>query len=177
MGKTITSNLAMEFRHAASLTSLVIYLSDKYSWSGYIYTNIDWTAHYASIKKSSVPHKFIVKFIHGWLPIGNMTNRYHSKYDAKCQSCLHDSEAINQFLQCPTHREWKTSMFSGLTQYFSYMSTQPVLADLLQECLRQWLHTDRPVFLNPTSLHTKLLTQQAQIGWDQMFHGRFSKQW
>ena len=55
------------------------------------------------------------------------------------------------------------------------MSTQPVLANLLQECLRQWLHTDGPSFINPSPQHTKLLTQQAQIGWDHLFQGQFSK--
>ena len=147
-----------ELRHEALSASLEKYLSDKYSWSGIIYHNIDWPAHYASIKKSSVPHKFIVKFIHGWLPIGNMTNRYHPKYDAKCPSCSHDTEDINHFLWCPACCEWKSNMFSRLTQYFSHMSTQPALADLLHECLHQWLYTNCPAFLNPSSQHTKLLT-------------------
>ena len=49
-GNTITSNLAMELQHAASSASLEKYLSDKYSWSGIIYHNIDWPAHYTSIK-------------------------------------------------------------------------------------------------------------------------------
>ena len=133
-----------------SLTALEKYLLDKYSWSGLIYTNIDGTAHYASIKKSSVPHKFIIKFIRGWLPIGNMTHRYHTKYDAKCPSCSHDTEDINHFLWCPTCCEWKTSLFTKLAQYFSNTSTQPTLADLLQECLRQWLHTNNPAILNPS---------------------------
>ena len=124
-----------------------------------------------------MPHKFIVKLIHGWLPIGNMTNRYHPKYDAKCPSSLHDSEDINHFLRCPARHEWKTNMFSRLTQYFSHTSTQPALADLLQECLCQWLYTNRSAFLNLSSQHTKLLMQQAQIGWDQLFCGRFSMQW
>ena len=135
---------------------------DKYSWLELIYNNIDWTAHYASIKKSSMPHKFIIKFIHGWLPIGNMTHRYHTKYNAKCPSCSHNPEDINHFLQCPTCREWKTSLFARLAQFFSHTLTQPALADLLQECLRQWLHTNSPIFLNPSPQHTKLLTQQAQ---------------
>ena len=128
-----------------------------------------------SIKKSPLPHKFIIKFIHGCLPIGNMMHRYHTKYEAKCPSCLHKPEDINHFLQCPTHQEWKTSMYARLVQYFTHMSTQ--LANLLQECLRQWLHTDSPVFLNTSPRHTKLLTQQAQIRWDQLFQGQFSKQW
>ena len=101
VGNTITSNFAPELRQAASLAALEIYLSGKYSWLGLIYTNIDWTAHYTSIKKSSMPHKFIIKFIHRWLPIRNMTHRYHTKYDAKCPSCSHDTEDINPFLWCP----------------------------------------------------------------------------
>ena len=149
----------------------------QYNWSTPIYNNIDWTAHYMSIKKSSMPHKFIIKFIHGWLPIGNMTHGYHTKYDAKCPSCLHNPEHINHFLRCPTRREWKTSLFARLVQYFTHMSTQPALADLVQECLRQWLHTDSPAFLNQSPQHTPLLTQQAQIRWDQLFQGWFSKQW
>ena len=124
-----------------------------------------------------MPHKFIIKFIHRWLPIRNMTHMYHTKYDAKCPSCSHNTEDINHFLWCPTCHEWKTSLFTRLAQYFSHMSTQPALANLLQECLRQWLHTDSPAFLNPSPQHTKLLTQQAEIRWDQLFRGWFSKQW
>ena len=124
-----------------------------------------------------MPHKFIIKFIHRWLPIRNMTHMYHTKYDAKCPSCSHNTEDINHFLWCPTCHEWKTSLFTRLAQYFSHMSTQPALTNLLQECLRQWLHTDSPAFLNPSPQHTKLLTQQAEIRWDQLFRGWFSKQW
>ena len=121
MGNTIMSNFALEMRQAASLASLEKYLSDKYNWSAPIYNNINWTAHYTSIKKSSLPHKFIIKFIHGWLPIGNMTHRYHTKYEAKCPSCSHNPEDINHFLQCPTCWEWKTSMYARLAQYFTHM--------------------------------------------------------
>ena len=106
-----------------------------------------------------------------------MTHRYHTNYEAKCPSCSHNPEDINHFLWCPTHWEWKTSMYARLAQYFTHTSTQPALANLLQECLSQSLHTNSPVFLNPSPQHTKLLTQQAQIGWDQLFHGQFSKQW
>ena len=80
MGNTIMSNFTSELGQAASLTSLEKYVSDKYYWSTSIYNTLDWTAHYASIKKSSLPHKFIIKFIHGWLPLGNMMHRYHTKY-------------------------------------------------------------------------------------------------
>ena len=159
------------------MASLEKYLLDKYNWSAPIYNNINWTAHYASIKKSSPPHKFIIKFIHGWLPIRNMMHRFHTKYEAKCPSCSHNPEDINHFLQCPTCQEWKTSMYARLEQYFTHTSTQPALADLLQECLHQWLHTDSPAFLNPSPQHIKLLTQQARIRWDQLFHRWFSKQW
>ena len=106
-----------------------------------------------------------------------MTHRYHTKYDAKCLSCLHDTEDINHFLGCPTCPEWKTSLFTRLAQYFSHTSTQPALTNLMQECLCQGLHTDSPVFLNPSPQHTKLLTQEAQIRWDQLFQGQFSQQW
>ena len=64
--------------------------------------------------------------------------------------------------------------------WYTTSPTRPLnqhLPDLLQECLWQWLHTNNPAFLNPSPQHTKLLTQQAQIGWDQLFQGRFSKQW
>ena len=177
MRNTITSNFVLELRQVASLTALEQYLSDKYSWSGPIYTNIDWTAHYVSIKKSSMPQKFIIKFIHGWLLIRNMTHRYHTKYDAKYPSCSHNTVDINHLLRCPTHWEWKTRLFTRLAQYFSHTSTQHALADLLQHSLCQWLLTNGPSFLNTSPQHTKLLTQQAQIGWDKLFHRQFSKQW
>ena len=44
-------------------------------------------------------------------------------------------------------------------------------------CLCQWLHTNGPSFLNPSPQHTKLLTQQEQIGWNKLIHRQFSKQW
>ena len=69
MGNTITSNFASQLQQAASLASLEIYLSDKDNSSAPIYNNINWTAQYMSIETSSLPHKFIIKFIHGWLPI------------------------------------------------------------------------------------------------------------
>ena len=171
MENTIMSNFVSELRQVVSLTALEKYLSDKYSWSALIYNNIDWTAHYTCIKKSSMPHKFII--IHGWLPIRNIAHSYHTKYDAKCPSCSHDTEDIINFLWCPTCQEWKTSLLTRLAQYFSHTSTQPALANLLQECLCQWLHTDIPAFLNPSPQHTKLLTQQSQLGWDQLFRGLF----
>ena len=146
MGNTITSNFTLELQQAALLASLEKYFSDKYNWSAPIYNNINWTAHYASIRKSSLPHKFIIEFINGWLPIGNMMHRYQTKYEAKCLSCLHNPEDINHFIQFPTYQEWKRSLYARLTQYFTKTSTQPALADLLQECLRQRLHTLRLLY-------------------------------
>ena len=89
------------------LTVLEKYLLDKCSWSALIFNNIDWTAHYMSIKNSSMPHKFTIKFIHGWLPIRNMTHRYHTKYDSKCPSCSHNPEDINHFCSVPLTRNGK----------------------------------------------------------------------
>jgi len=68
-------------------------------------------------------------------------------------------------------------MFSALRKYFSQTSTRPALADILQEGMLSWLQQSTPNFSQYTSVYHTLILRQNNIGWKQIFLGRFALEW
>ena len=66
-------------------------------------------------------------------------------------------------------------MLNSLQTYFEKTNTHPQLMDLIQECLLNWLNNKPMRFHNLALRYHYLLAQQAALGWDQLFYGRFTQ--
>jgi hypothetical protein len=89
----------------------------------------------------------------------------------RCRSCGPADETIDHVLQCAASPPRK--------QFHDEQRTHPLLHHILREAMHQWFAAEAssitaasPV-LFPTDEH-RLLRQKNEIGWQQIFKGRFS---
>ncbi|KAG7362528.1 hypothetical protein IV203_025412 [Nitzschia inconspicua] len=142
---------------------------------------IDWPSHERSVNMfKDGPHIFLVKFLHGWLPVGKLVSRYDPfKYPSACPSCDEPSEDSKHFLTCPNPErcKWHAALTTSLRHRCESVDTDPALLDLLLWGLNHWNQgTPIPTHRVPEQI-AHLLHSQTTIGWDNFLLGRWSKHW
>ncbi|KAG7343290.1 hypothetical protein IV203_021235 [Nitzschia inconspicua] len=127
------------------------------------------------------PHIFLVKFLHGWLPVGKLVSRYNSvKYPSACPSCDEPSEDSEHYLTCPNPErcKWHTALKTPLWHRCESVDTDPALLDLLQWDLNHWLQgTPIPTHRVPKQIAHLLHSQTTILEWDNFLLGWWSKHW
>ena len=83
----------------------------------------------------------------------------------------------SHFLRCPSRRNRTGPLFDELNEFWTENSFDPCLVTILREAMRLWL-ADTPIAL-PTvpAPYQALIIRQTLVGWDQLFFGRFVKDW
>jgi hypothetical protein len=99
--RTIASNYRTAIRKIASAQAMKKHIVQANRWTEQVFDSIDWPAHGISIRKNYNRKHFTTKFIHNWLPIGDLISKYKPHYSAKCPSCPHPEEDRDHFLKCP----------------------------------------------------------------------------
>jgi len=148
------------------------------------FSQVDWDSHERSIQKyistTDSRQKFLVKFLHRWLPVGKQVHRYNPIiYSSQCPSCDEPVEDFHHFLSCPCpeRRKWQSNLRTAIRHCTARMNTNPILVDLLIDGIHHWLHQtpDPPTPFSNT--YEPLITSQTHIGWDQLIFGRWSLLW
>ena len=57
------------------------------------------------LEKNMTYNKFLVKYVHDWLPLGNLVSKYASQYPPSCPSCKCEPEDYHHMLCCPNINE------------------------------------------------------------------------
>ncbi|KAI2502333.1 hypothetical protein MHU86_12137 [Fragilaria crotonensis] len=99
-----------------------------------------------------------------------------------CPLCSCDSETRDHIIRCQAaaRSHWRTALQTRLQSFHDQAQTSPLLRHLLQEALQQWFQTDDDIVVSPIFYPVELreiIRQQNDIGWRQIFNGRFSKEW
>ncbi|KAG7366954.1 hypothetical protein IV203_029624 [Nitzschia inconspicua] len=118
-GQTVTSKHRKHIRDHRRTKELKTYIMQKTQMSEAAFVDIDWQSHERSVNTfKDGPHIFLVKFLHGWLPVGKLVSRYNPvKYPSVCPSCDEPIEDSKHFLTCPNpepckwHAALKTSLW------------------------------------------------------------------
>ena len=113
------------------------------------------------------------------LPAGKLVSKYFSTFPNSCPLCYSQDEDHQHILRCPHPSRvlWPTSLIEHLTSRTSTLDTDPILTKILLQGLQQWLST-QPLEVSQFPLQYQLLlSEQSEIGWYQLFLGRFSLQW
>jgi hypothetical protein len=173
---TITRNYRQLIRRIASRPAMKQYICTTNQWTNDDFEGVDWECHGTSVRKWYYRKQFITKFVHDWLPLGKLLSKYKPHYSSKCPSCNHEVEDRDHFLRCPG-RKWQAEFFEALRPYLNRHKTRPVLDDLLNECLRSWLSNSEIRLSGYPVLYHRLILNQYKIGWNQLFLGRFVKEW
>ncbi|KAG7345852.1 hypothetical protein IV203_004919 [Nitzschia inconspicua] len=180
-GQTVASKHRKHIRDHGRTKDLKTYIEQKTGMSEAAFAEIDWQSHERSVNTfKDGPHIFLVKFLHGWLPVGKLVSRYNPvKYPSACPSCDEPVEDSKHFLTCLNleRRKWHATLMTSLRHRCESVDTDPALLDLLLWGLNHWLQgTPIPAHRVPERI-AHLLHSQTTIGWDNFLLGRWSKHW
>ncbi|KAG7366908.1 hypothetical protein IV203_029578 [Nitzschia inconspicua] len=157
-GQTVASKHRKHIRDHRRTKELKTYIMQKTQMSEAAFVDIDWQSHERSvITFKDGPHIFLVKFLHGWLPVGKLVSRYDPvKYPSVCPSCDEPIEDSKHFLTCPNpeRRKWHAALKTSLRHRCA-----PIPEHRVPERIAHLLHS------------------QTTIGWDNFLLGRWFKHW
>ena len=178
-GRSIHRNYKAAIRDAAHSDALRHYITDRQGWSATIFDSVDWECHRRALN-NQFPHRVhLIKLCHGLLPVGRRVHKYDLKYPHCCPTCGSAQEDFLHVLRCPhpSRSVWRSKFFDQLRTCVTQIDYDPSLATILLHGLRAWFdgHIISSSPYHPR--YSSLITQQAAIGWDQLFLGRLSARW
>jgi ribonuclease HI len=176
-GGTIASKLKPAVRKHASLPLTRKSMLKSNKWTVSEFDSIAWEAHGTCFRKHYPRKQFFVKYLHDWLPLGKQVSQYKPHYLSKCPSCDHELEDRDHFLRCPERQQWQPEMIEEVKTFATSFPTRPALTRILLDGLRKWL-ADQPFLSTDYPLmYQEMIRKQAAAGWNQLFLGRFVKEW
>jgi hypothetical protein len=180
---TMTSNYDAVIRYQVTYPGLYNYIQERNGWSVRIMDNINWKAHGSGLRKQLKRKTHYLKLVHGILPTCKHLHR-HDPIRSVCPLCKSATEDWAHILRCPhpTREKWRSEVITKMTKTCSTIQTRPYLTRVLCEALEGWLHhtTADDYQLTPEDYPPavqRLIRQQNEIGWNQLFLGRFSNEW
>ena len=176
---TVTYNIKHEVKLARTTPPLRKRLCSKHAWDAETFDDIDWTSHGRALNYQQKHRVTMVKYLHDCLPLGKRVHRYNIKYPESCPSCPAPLEDSDHFWSCPatSRTKWRKTCHKALRDKLTELDTALPLQSLLLEAAKavlDGLPLDT-ITIDPAVEH--VATAQANIGWDQIFKGRFSQSW
>jgi hypothetical protein len=98
----ITSHYATHLRKAATRPAMLNRVHKQYGWTPSQFDMIDWKAHHGAHKKliTMGKSKFVQKFIHQSLPMGEWYHKVHPSQSKICHSCKRKTESEMHLYRC-----------------------------------------------------------------------------
>ena len=179
---SMTKHYEAAARYQSTQPGLAKYIQERYGWSANAMKNVNWSAHGASLRRKIKRKTHYTKLVHGILPTCKNIHRSDPLRN-KCPLCHTAVEDWNHILKCPHESRvtWRTQVVKTVAEKCDSLSTRPLLKAVLSDALMGWLqHATDDYSLNfrnyPADVH-RLIQQQNELGWQQLFLGRFSNEW
>ena len=176
---TVTYNIKHEVKLARTTPPLKKKLCAQHAWDDETFEDIDWTSHGRALNYQQKHRITMVKYLNDCLPLGKRVHRYNIKYPETCPSCPAPLEDSDHFWSCPatSRNKWRKTCHKALLDQLNELDTAPPLQALLLEAAKAVLQGTPldNIAIEPEVQH--VADAQANIGWHQLFKGRFSKSW
>ena len=179
---TCTSHIPTALRHAESYQPLAQHIRNRNQWTQQQFDSVNWAALQHAIKRKNQQRIHITKLSHDLLPT-NKTLYRHKPTEQKCPMCNHccAQEDRDHVMRCENDQRaaWRAETITVLDERCQQLSTEPGLARILVHGVSQWLNgqeTFSDVSNIPTKYH-RLISYQNNLGWRQLFNGRFCLEW
>jgi hypothetical protein len=145
------------------------------------FEKVDWEIINRAMKSSSqYKRHFISKHATGHCGVGRMMKRWGFRKHDRCPRCKKADETALHVIQCQhaTAREEWTKQFEQLQKWFDNQTTDPNISKAIIYNLKKWRKSGG---LFPHHYQDKKIqravTEQKDIGWDQLMYGRISTRW
>jgi hypothetical protein len=155
-------------------------------WSNTTIDQIWWDVHAKALKKLSFGKKrFIIKFIHNRLPSNYRQNKYYSYKDPICQICKLEIETQQHIIRCKgceNINKLRKNYLGKLTVYLEQTMTSPATKQFLINNVYNSLNMQvniNAITIAPDASNAfmRVSNKQNDIGWDQWFKGRLTREW
>ena len=180
---TITSRYASAIRHQSSYEPLLKHIQERNHWRAHTPSQVNWPAHGAALRKRQKRRPHFIKLVQGILPTNHSVHR-NDPSRRGCPICSHKDETWMHIPRCKhlTRERWRSTFLSDLQRTCLKWKTRTSLWMLLRDGILGWLASDDPLrYQLEDAIYddefTRLITQQNQIGWHNIFLGRFSGEW
>ena len=179
---TVTGKYEQHLRSAATTPTLNQYLMTKYQWSESVVNSINWDAHRSALKRFTKKRAHFTKLVYDILPTTSLLNKFDNGRRT-CPSCSCQKEDRDHILKCrSTDRvTWRITFMESIAEFCRTTQTDPELQTMLRTSLEMWFSNyETEPLLQPHQFSPRLqrlIHQQNQIGWRQMFNGRFGSEW
>jgi hypothetical protein len=176
---TITYQLQNAVRYADTVPALQAYIQERCNWSDSTMQSIDWDTHGQAIQRGIHNRICLTKLVHGILPTKDYVHRFIDKRKCSCPTCDCDSEDRDHLLRCkhPSRRRLRSSCILHVRKTTEALDTKPYLQSILLDGLSEWLEGCTICAGVYPFMYGKLIRQQTDIGWRQLFNGRLSSEW
>jgi hypothetical protein len=178
-GATISAHYRIEIEKEANTTNLREYIRSKNEWTNKQMAYINWDAHGKALARLAQQHTQLVKMCHKILPRATITSRYKSTASPLCPICKANNEDRDHVMRCADSKKakWRHQLIGTVQKRCTKMKTREMLTMILTDSLMQWFN-DKQIqpAAYPAPFH-RLIKQKIEIGWRQLFNGRFSSEW
>ena len=160
---------------------LQMYLLQRYGWTAQIFDSIDWITHKREFTKiSKLQRVTLIKLIHGWLATSRRRYRTGGVEMSSCPLCTaeetrqHIFKCFNPHFVLLRQQRWAKLLLEIRAD--TALDFQAVFVAGLGTVIAQEPQTAFGRSEWPPELRAAF-DSQTEIGWDQVFYGRLSKQW
>ena len=180
-GRLENNNLYMLLTEHIQGRALKFFLMEKYGWSYRTFMDIGWIAHQRELSKyPRLQRGTLIKYMHGWLATKLRRRREGSVMDSTCPLCGGEENRQHLF-SCPNEQysSIRKERFRQLLMDISGF-TEPGCKQIFHAGLETVFGSPHPE--ETTKVEWPVILQRAysaqlDIGWEQVFYGRLSKQW
>jgi hypothetical protein len=97
--ETITRCHASALRWWATPPTMIDYLCDRNDWNQSEYESVNWNT-FSTTRNTSVSPRFVPKFCHRHLTVGEKAHQNANKYSPQCPTCGDPNETNDHFILC-----------------------------------------------------------------------------
>ena len=177
---TITGRYETILRARSTSPAIKKYIQDRNHWTEQVMETVNWKAHKSALKAYPQRRIHLSKLVHDCLPTHAQANRFdagHRTYPV-CDCTTEDRDHI---LRCPSQSRslWRDNFWVAIEEFHATRDTYPILRTIFREAIAEWFQGNEEgtsTIFYPVEA-TQLIHQQNQLGWRQIFSGRFSKEW
>jgi len=175
---TITHAYKSRLRDSVSEKPLRDHIKERTKWSDSTMSTVDWKAHGRALNRHSEIRCNLVKLVHDILPTNALVAKYHpGDREKKCPSCSAISEDRDHVIRCPSRQAWRSQFLVKIRKICDRHHTKPNLQQLLLDGISSWMTNTAMSAESYTKQYRKLIRQQNELGWRQLFNGRMSTEW
>jgi hypothetical protein len=164
---SVSQKVQASLRFSAAAPKMTAYLKDRNNWDEETYKSVSWPA-FSAARFTTTNSRFVPKFCHRHLPVGDKSNRNDVKYSPCCPACSNPCETNEHFLLCkaPSRLQWRQKCIASLEKELARLHTSPLMITFLMETIDRLL--DGKIIPSTGTSH-EIVQSQKRIGWMTIF--------